>query len=731
MTRPRVSPVLPRLLLTVGLWALLPSADLSAAVGGKATKKEMREAAIAEAAKPKGAVKPAPPAAVVPMISPLNAIWHLWKDNQGRTVDAMFCGLSGEFITLQTRAGKTYHFNGNTLCPEDIAFAKDCAVKMRAGAFTGGSVANAAADVDRLMLTTLSAKGLKPNAPATDEQFLRRLYVDAIGRIPTAAEAGTFLADSAPDKRSKLIDKLVYSPGYSMQMFDWMADMLRVKDTFNKGIPAFTFEDWLKNRLATNAPWDKLVTEMLTADGRLCDNGASGFLLFDAEMPLDGMANLMTTFLGSNMACAQCHDHPLADWTQRDFYQMAAFFGATDGKNEAMLRQVQKASGKGELVPKGVAKTIANVNAFRLVDMDKQKLTFPKDYKYKDAKPNAPVTPVLISWEKADLSLPVYKIDITKPAQLRNQFALWLTSPQNPRFATNIANRLWKKAFGLAVLEPVDDIDDLKGASSPELLAHLTQVMKSARFDLREFQRVIYNSKTYQATASLTPDLSKGPYDFTGPLIRRLSAEQAWNSLMVTTIGDSADNIQLRRGQDIQQMGLPEGMVTSAGIVKIYEGMKAAGLTKGGGGKKAAGGSTAGLQNGYEGVKPVTRYSLLLARASELPQPSAETHFLRVFGQGDRLLADSGTSDGSVPQVLQLMNGNVGRVVADVKADAVVTAYAEKSREAQIASLYLSFLSRRPTANEMTITGKALSDGMTLVDLAWALVNTREFLFIQ
>lgn len=178
-------------------------------------------------------------------------------------------------------------------------------------------------------------------------------------------------------------------------------------------------------------------------------------------------------------------------------------------------------------------------------------------------------------------------------------------------------------------------------------------------------------------------------------------------------------------------MGLPEGMVTSAGIVKIYEGMKAAGLTKGGGGKKAAGGSTAGLQNGYEGVKPVTRYSLLLARASELPQPSAETHFLRVFGQGDRLLADSGTSDGSVPQVLQLMNGNVGRVVADVKADAVVTAYAEKSREAQIASLYLSFLSRRPTANEMTITGKALSDGMTLVDLAWALVNTREFLFIQ
>lgn len=720
--------MLPRLIIAVSLLAICQPFSLSAAVAGKATKKELREAAVAEATKIKAPAKLIEPVAAVPMISPINAIWHQWRDNQGRVVDAMFCGLSGEYITLQTRDGKTYHFNGNTLCAEDIAFAKDCAVKMRAGAFTGGSVATAAENIDRLMLTTLSAKGLKPNAPATDEQFLRRIYIDAIGRIPTAAEAGTFLGDTATDKRAKLIDKLVYSSGYSMQMFDWMADMLRVKDTFNKGIPAFTFEDWLKNRLATNATWDKLVTEMLTADGRLCDNGASGFLLFDAEMPLDGVANLMTTFLGSNMACAQCHDHPLADWTQRDFYQMAAFFGASDGKDEAMLRLIQKSTGD---VPKAVAKKIANVNAFRLEDTEKQKLTFPKDYKYKDAKPNSLVSPVLISWDKADLNLPVYKVDTTKPVQLRNQFAHWLTSPQNPRFATNIANRLWKKAFGLAVLEPVDDIDDLAGSSSPELLTHLTQVMKSARFDLREFQRVIYNSKTYQAAASQTPDLSKGPYYFTGPLIRRLSAEQAWNSLVVNAVGERVDNIQLRRGQDIKQMGLPAGAVTAAAMVKVYEGMKASGLTKAGAGGKAAGGSTAGLENGYDGEKPVTRYSLLLARASELPQPSSETHFLRVFGQGDRLLADSGTSDGSVPQVLQLMNGNVGRVVTDVKAASVVTAYAEKTREAQITSLYLSFLSRRPTAREMTATGKALSDGMNLTDLAWALVNTREFLFIQ
>ncbi len=721
--------MLPRILLLALSLTSVVAAPLGAAAG-KAAKKEAKEAAT-EAAKPKAPAKPIEPAAAVPMVSPLNAIWHVWKDNQGRTVEAMFCGLSGEFITLQTKDGKTFHFNGNVLCAEDIAFAKSCVTKMRESAFSGGSVAKAAADIDRIVESVLAAKDQKPNAPASDEQFLRRIYVDAVGRVPTAAEATAFLDDRSADKRSKLIDKLVYSPGYSLQMFDWMADLLRVKDTFNKGVPAFTFEDWLKTRIATNAPWDSLVREMLTADGRLCDNGASGFLLFDAEMPLDGVSNLMTTFLGTNMACAQCHDHPLAEWKQRDFYQMAAFFGATDGKDEGMQAKVRKAIGKDDSIPKAAVRSITNVNAFRLEDTNKQKLTFPKDYKYKDAKPNEAVAPVLIAWDKADQRLPIYKVDVTKPTQLRDNFAQWMTSTQNPRFASNIANRLWKKAFGLAVQEPVNDIDDPKSSSSPELLAHLTQVMKSARFDLREFQRVIYNSKTYQASASASPDLSQGPYLFNGPIIRRLTAEQAWDSLIVNAVGANADNILLRRGDDIKQMALPQGVVSAVAIHQVYDTMKASGMSKGGAAKKAAGGSTAGLANGYDGEKPTSKFNLLLARASELPQPSAETHFLRVFGQGDRLLADSATNDGSVPQVLQLMNGNVGRLVSDLKSHAVVAAYAEKSREAQISSLYLSYLSRRPNPREMAAAGQGLSDGLSLADLAWALANTREFLFIQ
>ena len=692
-------------------------------------------------AAPKGAKKiaepvikvVAPAAAPVAPIGERAVIWHEWTDKEGRKIDAQFCGLSGDFITLQTRDGRTYHFKTDILIPEDVEFARGCLDRSRKNSFSPAIIASAAADIDRLVGVVLAANKQTLNAPATDEQFLRRIYLDAAGRVPTAAEASTFLASNAPDKRAKLIDDLVFSPSYSMQMFNWMADLLRVKDTFAKGVPAFSFEDWLKTRLAANTPWDKLVSEMITADGRLCDNGATGFMLFDAEMPLDGVSNLMTTFLGTNMACAQCHDHPLAEWKQRDFYQMAAFFGATDGKDEAVGSAIKKVVRADPSLPKAAAIKVEQMNTFRMEDADKQSLTFPKDYKYKDAKAGDPVTPALIAWSKGDKSLPIYNVNTKTPSQLRDEFARWLTSPQNPRFATNIANRVWKKAFGLGVIEPVNDIDDLAEASSPELMSHLTFVMKAAKFDLREVQRVIYNSKTYQASASATPDLGKAKYLFNGPLVRRMSAEQVWDSLIVTAVGTYADNVLLRRGDDLKAMALPAGKVTLAEVKNAVERTKKAfaGSGKAAGSKKAAGGSSLGLANGYEGDKPVSRFSLMLARASELPQPSPETHFLRLWGQGDRLLADSSTNDGSVPQVLQMMNGSVGKLVADVRSAAVMDAMKENTPEAQVTSLYLSYLSRKPTNKELIAATKSLQGGLALTDLGWVLANTREFLFVQ
>ena len=142
-------------------------------------------------------------------------------------------------------------------------------------------------------------------------------------------ELRSFYDDTRKDRRARLIDDLLESPGHESHMFNWLGDMLRVKDDYYRIGKTWTFHTWLKSQLRENRPWDELVHDMLTAEGRLGENGATAYLLRDASMPLDSLSNTLTTFLGANVACAQCHDHPFAEWTQRDFYEMASFFGST------------------------------------------------------------------------------------------------------------------------------------------------------------------------------------------------------------------------------------------------------------------------------------------------------------------------------------------------------------------------------------------------------------------
>ncbi len=724
-----------RLVLSASLAACSVLVWTATASGAKPGKKQQPlQPAPAPSALPS---KPAP-AESKPMSGEMPSAWRTWSDPSGKTIEAAFASLYGNVVTIQTHEGQTYQINLMNLVPADRAFAYDYAKKLRARSFADDYVKKAAYQIDYLIGSTLVKNGKQFNAEATDEQFVRRIYLDAVGRIPTAVEASTFLADTTPtkEKRAKLIDKLLFSPGYTMQMYNWMGDMLRVKDTFGKNVPAFTFQDWLKDQLHADRTWDALVRTMLTADGKLCDNGAVGFLEYDAQMPLDGVSNLLTTFLGANVACAQCHDHPLADWKQRDFYQMAAFFGAADGVDEKMLGAGKRLAkgGKGQAasgLPKGQVQLIANANAYRMEDTNKQHLTFPKDYKYSDVKPSSAVTPTLIMWSKADAKNPAYRVDTTNPAQLRAEFAKWMTSPGNPRFAANIANRVWKKVFGLAVQEPVSDLDDPTKASNPALLAHLATIVKAGAFDLREFQRVLFNSQTYQRAASTSPDLEKGPYLFPGPLVRRMTAEQVWDSLMVLSAGSDVDNMILRRGEDEKLMSLPGNAVTAENFKYVIERMGSSGAVMGGGKKKAGGGSEKGLIAEYQGGKPQQRFGMILARASELPQPAAETHFLRLFGQSDRLIADTNTTDGSVPQALMLMNGSAGKLVSETNCAAVVAAGNAETPDAKIDSLYLSFLARKPTAMERPAATSALTTGLGITDIAWTLANTREFLFIQ
>jgi hypothetical protein len=275
--------------------------------------------------------------------------WHFWTASSGEKLEAKFRALENGIVTVEKRDQKIVRFPIARLSAADQEFAKICKSAQPRPPMAQEIITKAAARIDDSINAGLKLSSTAPNPPTSDAQFVRRLYLDAIGRIPTGEEANSFLTDPSPDKRAKLINTLLNSPGYTMQMYNWLADMLRVKDDYGKGARAFLYEDWLKDQIAMNLPWDVMVRDMLTADGKLNENGAAGFLLRDAQMPLDGVSNLLTTFLGANVSCAQCHDHPFADWSQRDFYGMAAFFGATDGYHEDVYKKSRRLVKSGDI----------------------------------------------------------------------------------------------------------------------------------------------------------------------------------------------------------------------------------------------------------------------------------------------------------------------------------------------------------------------------------------------
>ena len=657
--------------------------------------------------------------------------WRDWTNAQDKSLKGKFVALESGLLTVEDEQGQRHRFPVTLLKADDRKFAEACRQLQPRPSLAADVIARAAAKLDETILLALTKANEKPNPLTDDETFARRLHLDLIGRIPTAEELKVFLADTKPDKRSRLVDSLLNSPGYTMQMFNWFADMLRVKDDYGKGAKAFLFEDWLKDMVTVNLPWDALVKEMLTADGKLSESGPAGFLLRDAQMPLDGVSNLLTTFLGANVSCAQCHDHPLADWTQKDFYQIAAFFGATDGYHEDVFKQIRRVAKNSNVAAKGQVLQMLGSNAFDLVDLPKNQLKFPADYKYDNAKPKEPVTPELISWSKEDKLSPAYKVDVSKPKELRDEFAKWMTSPENPRFATAIANRLWKKLFGIAVQEPVSDLDDPKLASNPELLAQLTLYMKQAKFDLREFQRVLCNTTAYQRQANPTPDPAKGHYLFNGPLVRRMTAEQAWDSILTLAGGAKIDHSLLRRGDELK-LTVVQGKVTEAAAMEVMAKMQEERVKIPRTGKKNGKGDNPQQLSGfYEGTVPRSLGGVLLARASEIRQPAPESHFLRIFGQSDRMVADTNAADGSVPQMMFLMNGNVQQAVTMASSTVQQAVTRAATQPDKITALYQSFLGRDPTADERKRLGTALDSGLTAADCAWALLNSREFLFVR
>ena len=201
--------------------------------------------------------------------------------------------------------------------------------------------------VDRLIQKNLDAKGLKPNPDISDEVFVRRAYLDIAGRTPTLAEYRVFIKSKDADKRNRLIDTLITSPGHVSHSFNYWADALRATSWIKKA-NGKSYLLWIKTSIAKNQPYDAFVRDLVRAEGPLFEpgNGSAGYYLRDFQMPLDNVANTLQLFLGTSMVCAQCHDHPYNDWSQMDFYKLAAFTDGTmtnaKSNDKATMRGVKK-----------------------------------------------------------------------------------------------------------------------------------------------------------------------------------------------------------------------------------------------------------------------------------------------------------------------------------------------------------------------------------------------------
>jgi len=411
-----------------------------------------------------------------------------------------------------------------------------------------------AKEIDHLVFAKLEKEKLQPTAPVTDDVFVRRIYLDIAGRIPTFKETTDFLADKSADKRSKLIDALLASDGYVQHFANYWGDILRVKSqlTMGNSQPAgAAYGNWVRESLKANKPYDQMVQQMLTANGKTYENGAVGYYIRDYNMPLDNMAMTTQVFLGTSMVCAQCHNHPFDKWTQMDYFQMAAHSNGMTGTNGLSNPLLAEAFyGRGSKSKKAAASMdsmmgeamsgVARKDMSRAMNeilrplryntvldqTDSKPLRLPKDYQYTDAKPNSVVEPTIPASFSKDGKIAK---DGEKPIQA---YAQWMASKDNPRFTLVIANRLWKKAMGMGVIEPVDEITDSTVPSNPQLMSFLEQTMKEMNYDMKAYLRMIFNSSTYQR-AAYAKDVELGEvYHFPGPLLRRMSAEQIWDSMV-------------------------------------------------------------------------------------------------------------------------------------------------------------------------------------------------------
>jgi len=348
--------------------------------------------------------------------------------------------------------------------------------------------------IDQQIDTKLERLKIQPSPLADDAAFLRRVSLDLTGLLPPPEAVRAFVADPAPSrvKRSKMIDRLIASPAYVDHWTVKWGDLLQTSRKYLGEKGAYEFQQWIRDSVASNKPYDKLVHELLTSRGSSYDDPAANFFRVTREAK-PTMEKTTQVFLGVRMVCAQCHDHPFERWTQTQYYQMAAFFSAVG------LR--------------------AGYEVGEEIVFDQR-----SEYEMKHPKDGHVVKPEFM----LALSKP---LPVPGDQRRRDALAEWLTSKDNPFFAKAIANRIWSYFFGRGIIDPVDDIRASNPATNPALLDALTKDVLDHNFDLQQLMRTITNSRAYQASFTNNEWNQNDRDNFSHAMPRRLSAEELMDAV--------------------------------------------------------------------------------------------------------------------------------------------------------------------------------------------------------
>ncbi|MBI5761301.1 MAG: DUF1549 domain-containing protein [Planctomycetales bacterium] len=538
--------------------------------------------------------------------------------------------------------------------------------------------------IDELVLAKWRELRLQPAPLASDSEFLRRPYLDLIGTLPTPDEVREFLASTEPNKRSKLIDRLLDRPEFVDHWSVKWGDLLRVHRRYvgDKGLGSFW--SWVQQSVRENKPVDKLVRELLTAQGNVFSSGPAAYYFVD-QKPEELAETTAQVFLGVRLQCTKCHHHPFESWSQDDYFGLAAFFTRLDVKenNENGLQ--------GRF---GGARSIRPI----ATESPKRKLTVVATPHWFGSPPP----------------------DLDGVADVRTLLADWITRPDNPYFARNFSNRFWAYLMGRGLVEALDDHRATNPASNPALLDALARDFTEHHFDVKHLLRTICNSRVYQL-ASEFDVVRRGSPDPAVP--DRRSPEDSGDLRSSDGLGQETkpQPRQETKPQPATKAQPPDAegeFFTHRVPRRIPAEVLLDAVNQATESREAFAGLPAGT------------------RAISLPDPAVPSYFLTAFG---RPLRNSPcecarTSQPDLTQALHLVNSPAihQKVVAETGRVARLLK-ASRSDADLIEELYLATLSRLPTpAERQTITellAEAPSKKEGFEDLLWTLLNSSEFVF--